>query len=102
MGYSRGAEIVFCLEIARVGVFWIKFQGAEIFCMEMPTGHFGLMSSTRIKNVPCHSGVARIFERWGKHSISPTSGPGHVGVVTRAWPNIVWSICHYVLPIATN
>ena len=54
LGYSRGAEIVFCLEIARVGVFWIKFQGAEILCMEMPTGNFGLMSSTRIKNAACH------------------------------------------------
>ena len=26
------------------------------------------------------SGVARKFERWGKRSIFPTSGRGHVGV----------------------
>ena len=28
----------------------------------------------------CTSGVARKFERWGKRSIFPTSGRGHVGV----------------------
>ena len=42
----------------------------------------------------CHSmwtvlltvdGVARKFERWGKCSIFPISGRGHVGVVTWAW-----------------
>ena len=28
----------------------------------------------------CISGVARKFERWGRRSIFPTSGRGHVGV----------------------